>query len=425
MATVVSDGTSATYAERWFSSGIDSGAGASLIVDSGGAAIVALGLTFPPAETPLAVRVWLRHEGEFEWIDAQPVNQVPGRGAFLFLRRDHAQPMSTRFWEPGRYRVDALVGDGIRRIEVDVVGRSGVVPDPAPWVRVAGSDDQVSSDVDALPVGLFLWADGAATPLASTPGPLLDETEAWLDVDRLPGNEEPRSFVAATYMPRATWLGVALPPSSEIISSGLQRLAPADAATPIVGVTTTASRDPVSFVAFAPPGGGTWRPGVYALTVDWLDGNGEHDQTWHVGLRPGPLSDEPMLLSATRAWARHVGSSGILLGTPEAWSLYESLDGSSAIGCGKAGVRGRPTVVGFVGPEEAVLTPVTSTMLFPFADTGPLPVLTASGAVPGLTLIAPVLTAEFGGPASYGFRAGTSGNAPGYTVCIGLVAPAG
>ena len=66
--------------------------------------------------------------------------------------------------------------------------------------------------------------------------------------------------------------------------------------------------------------------------------------------------------------------------------------------------------------------PVAARILYPF-DQGPLDTLTASGSVPGLTLIAPSVTAEFGGPASYGFRAGTGRDAPGYTICIGL--PAG
>jgi hypothetical protein len=425
--TEVPDSASSPYEERWFSAGSDVGPSASLIADPGGAAIVALGVTFPPAETPLGVRVWLRHEGEFEWIDARPVDEVPGRGAYLFLRRDEAQPTSIRSWEPGHYRVDVLVGDGIRRIEVDVVGRSGVVPDPAPWARVLALNvDPVVSDMAALPVGLFAQADGATVLLASEAGPALDETGAWLDLDRRATDEATRSFVARTYQPRATWLGAVLPPSSEILSARLQRLAPFDIPSRTVGGTMTETGDTVSFVAFAPSGGGTWRPGVYALSVDWLDaGEGAHRSTWHAELRPGRVEVEPILLSATRAWARHAGSRGILMATPETWSFHEGFDGSSAIGCGKAGVRGRPTVIGFVGPEEAVLAPVTSTMLFPFADAGPLPVLTASGAVPGLSLAAPVLTAEFGGPASYGFRAGTAPEAPGYTVCIGLVPPAG
>ena len=82
-------------------------------------------------------------------------------------------------------------------------------------------------------------------------------------------------------------------------------------------------------------------------------------------------------------------------------------------------------MVGFVGPLATDLTPVASRILYPFADAGLLQAMTAAGAVPGLALVVPLLTAELGGPASYGFRLGSGGDAPGYTVCIGMVPPAG
>lgn len=451
-ATEASSGPSQRYAERWVAADVAGGGGATAVVDGRAAAIVALGITFPPAETPLAVRIWLdRAGGELEWIDARPVDEVPVRGAYLFLRRSMAGA-AVRAWEPGRYRVDVLVGDDIRRIDVEIPDRFGMLPDPEPWTggvpRIVALD---GSGLEGLPVGLFAQVDGAAdpaavslVPLASTAGPALDETGAWLDLAPLATDQETRWAVARTYQPRAIRLGVVLPPSSTVRSSVVRRLAPFDDTTGIVGETTTGSGDNLSFVAFAPAGGATWRPGVYALTVVWEDGDGAHDRTWHAELRPGPLSAEPVLLSATRAWARRAGSSGVLLGTtesldgepeasgirllpiaPQTGTLYPGLSGSNLIGCGDTFIRGRPTVVGFVGPVGTDLTPVASRILFPFADAGPLPVLTASGAVPGLALVAPFLTAEFGGPAAYGFRAGSGGDAPGYTVCVGLVSPAG
>ena len=36
--------------------------------------------------------------------------------------------------------------------------------------------------------------------------------------------------------------------------------------------------------------------------------------------------------------------------------------------------------------------------------------------------VAPLMTAELNGPASYGFRAGSTDDAPGYTICIGFAA---
>lgn len=420
------------YAERWFSFAPSSAGGRSVVVDPGGAAIVALGVTTPRDETPLAVRVWLYHAGgELEWIDAHPLNGDPAQGAYLFVRAPQATrpttapaaASATAFWEPGRYRVDVLLGDGIRQIEIEIVNRSGFVPDAEPWIRSSPSSFvEGGVPLGALPVGFFAVVDDDLIPLDSTPGAALDETGAWLDVDREPPDGLARSFTARTYQPAANWLSVVLPSTSLVRSASFRQLAPHSGPIQYLG---EGSLGLVPVVGFRPVGGGTWPPGVYALTVDWLDGGREQQGTWHVELLPGPVRGEPALLTATRTWARHGGSSGILLGTPENWALYEGFDGSNAIGCGRTGIRGRPTVIGFVGPDDAVLTPVSSTMLFPFSDAGPLPVLTASGSVPGLTIVAPVLTAAFGGPASYGFRAGTTDAAPGYTVCIGLVAPAG
>jgi hypothetical protein len=424
------NGTSSPYEELW-SAASDEGRtdGERVVVDPAGGSIVALGLTFPPAETPLATRIWLRHEREWEWIDARAVDQVPGRGAYLYFRRDAAQPRSIRAWDPGRYRVDVLVGSGIRRIEVDVVGRSGVVPDPEPWAREPpGSVLPIASDLAELPLGPFVQSDGATVALTSAAGGALDEVSAWLDLDRLAMDETARSFVARVYLPRTRQLGVKLPPDSTIRSALLRRLAPSDGPAWIGSGPTIVSGDDVSFVSFGAPDGGAdgiWGPGVYAVTVAWEDADGPHQSTWHVELRPGPDQVEPVLLAAARAWARFAGSSGVVMASSGTLSLHESFDGSNAIGCGRAGIRGLPTVIGLVGPPETDLTPLISTMLYPLADSGPLPVLVAAGAVPGLAVVAPVLTAEFGGPAAYGFRAGSGADAPGYTICIGLVPPAG
>ena len=432
------------YAERWVVADFNGRDQGDAVVDGGEGAIVALGVTFPQDETPLAVRIWLDHAGgELEWIDARPIDQVPARGAYLFLRRS-VPGGPVRSWGPGRYRVDVLVGGGIRRIDVEIPDGSGNVPDPEPWSRVVPRI--IGLDVPGLaglPSGLFAQVDGAAVPLASTAGPPLDETGAWMDVDRRATDEEPWSYVARTYQPRATQIGVVLPPTSVIRSMALHRLAPFDDI-PVIGGTAIGSGEALSFVVFAPPGGAAWRPGVYALSVEWVDGDGPHDRTWHVELRPGPLAVEPVLLSAARAWARYAGSTGVLLGTtesidgasdasairlleivPHKGTHYPGLSGSDLIGCGPTIVHGRPTVIGLVGPVGTDLAPVTSRLLYPFADTGPLEVLTVAEAMPGLTLVTPFVTAEFGGPAAYGFRAGSTGDAPGYTICIGLVPPAG
>ncbi len=429
------------YAERWFAADVDGGEDGTAIVDEAAGRIIALGLTFPPTETPLDVRIWLDHEGgELEWMDAHPINDVPGRGAHLYLRRGVAGA-AVRAWAPGRYRMDVLVGDGVRRIDVLIRGHDGRLPDPEPSPTL----DRPLRSVDGsllrgVAPGPFVQADGAIVALDAAGGSPLDEVAAWQDIDHSRDARGPSSFVARTYQPEATHLGVVLPPYAAVRSSSIRRLAPFDEPDFQGRQTSFSSLAAVSFVSFGPPDGTIWRPGVYAVSVAWDDADGAHDRTWHIELRPGPLPATPVMLSAARSWARFVGSTGILLGStggldapdplgielldivPQLGPGYPGLSGSDLIGCGATVIRGRPEVVGIVGRPDQSLVPVASRILYPFADAGPLEILTASGAVPGLTLVAPVVTAEFGGPASYGFRAGTDTDAPGYTVCIGMVA---
>lgn len=190
-----------------------------------------------------------------------------------------------------------------------------------------------------LAVGFFAVVDDYLIPLDATPGPALDETGAWLDIDPEPPDGSSRSFTARTYQPAASWLGVVLAPTSLIRSASLRRLAPDGGP---IQYLAEASVGPVSVVGFRPVGGGSWPPGVYAVTVDWLDGGREQQGNWHVELLPGPLRAEPVLLTATRTWARHVGSSGILLGSPENWALYQGSTGRTplaAAGPASAGDR--------------------------------------------------------------------------------------
>lgn len=429
------------YVERWFPADLAGGDDATAIVEEGEGSIVALGVTFPLNETPLDVRIWLDHEGgELEWMDAHPVNDVPGRGANLYLRRGVAGA-AIRAWGPGRYRMDVLVGDDIRRIEVLIRDRDGRLPDPDPWFigdRAIQPFD--GSQLAGLAPGAFVQADGETVALDAAGGPALDDVGAWQDVDPSVAARGPTSFVARTYQPEAAHLGVVLPPYAAVQSATVRRLAPFDEPGFQDRQTAIVSLAPLSFVAFAQPHGTVWAPGVYAISVAWDDADGPHDRTWHIELRPGPLPATPVMLSATRSWARFVGSSGVLLGStggltapdplgirlldiaPQIEAGYPGLSGSDLIGCGATVIRGRPEVIGIVGRPDQSLAPVSSRILYPFPAAGPLEILTASGAVPGLTLVAPVETAEFGGPAAYGFRAGTEQDAPGYTICVGIVA---
>ncbi len=429
------------FAERWYPAEEDAGEEATAVVHGRDGAIVALGVTFPPEETPLDVRVWLDHTGgELEWMDVLPIDDSPARGAFLYVRRDEPGA-AVRPWAAGRYRLDILVGEGVRRIDVHVTDPTGRLPDPEPWVHAAPRDSVVdTAALRTLPQGLFIQAGGETIPIPSRSGPVLDERAAWLDLDRDVPGEGPRSFVASIHQPDLTQVGVRLPDYSAVQTSAVKRLSPAGDTTGGVRRTATVSIGAASFVAFAPGRQPGWRPGVYALTVAWEDSDGSHERTWHIELRPGPVPATPILLAATRAWTRFIGSTGVLLGvaeplsgtdplgvtlldiTPQTEPGYPGLSGSDLIGCGETIVLGRPEVIGIVGDPDADLSPVSARMQYPFTNNGPVGLLTAAGVVPGLTLVTPLLTAELQGPAAYGFRVGTAGDTPFYTICIGLTA---
>ena len=433
------------YSDHWYAAAPGGVEDSTAILEPAGGPIVALGVTFPPTETPLDVRVWLEHAGgELEWIDARPVDSVPAQGAYLYLRRGVAGA-AVRSWGPGRYRMDVLVGGGIRRIDIQIQDTPGHVPDPGGWPpdvpQTTGFDPALLADE---PAGPFAAQDGALVPLAASAGPDLGELGAWLDVDRATRTTAPRSFVARVFLPRVTQLGVVLPAYSSVRTAEVHRLAPFDDSGEIIRETGIVTLSKVSFAVFAPRSGAVLRPGVYSLSITWDDADGSHSETWHVELRPGPLPDPPVLLTATRAWAHFAGSHGVLLGTtesldgtsqtasirlldmtPQTGSQYPGLSGSDLLGCGDTIIDGRPTLIGIVGPPGQDLTPVIASILYPLADTGRLRILTASGAAHGLVLISPVAATEFEGPAAYGFRAGTGPKAPGYTICIGLATDGG
>lgn len=402
--------------------------------------VVALGVTFPPAEAPLDMRVWLEHgDAGLEWVDARPVNDLPGLGAYL-LERPGSEPATERPWEPGRYRIDVLVGHAIRTIEVDVRDTFGKTAVPAAWPETVDGGGGVSAaGLLGLSAGLFTWAGGAAVALPASAGPSLNATDAWLNLDLSDVDGSPRSFVGRASAPGTTAVGVVLPPSSEVQSATLRSLEPTALVLQDDQLTTTVSAGATSFVAFSRASGGAWRPGVYAIRVAWLDGAGSHDRTWHLELRPGDVVPTPWLLAATRAWAHLSGFTGVLLGTtagsggddpstevgllpitPQDGSTYPGLTAVNLIGCGATLVRGHPSVIGFVGSPNHPLVPVGAAIQYPFYDVGQMQILTAAGAVPHLVVVSPRLTGAFEGPAAYGFRLGVAPDGPGYTICIDM-----
>lgn len=398
--------------ERWYPLAADGNTARPIPIDSNDRGVLALGVTFPPAHTPLDVRIWRRVDAGFEWVDIEPLDPVPSGGAFLY-RRLGASPATPRTWGSGEYRVDVLVDGSIQRFEIAILDRFSNVPSAPqrPSPRDQGTlVAPTRALLTELPVGLFVTVSGVAVPLEGSDGEPLDEATAWLDVD--PGTEgQPRSFVASAYLPRATGLGLALPARSVVMAASVSRLAPEPLPVEPQRVDAGADGRTASAIAlFRAPGGSGWEPGVYRVSVRWGDVEGLHDASWHVELRPGPVRETPRLLAAARGWARHAGSTGIILG--EAYP-------ATSVGCGGTVIDGHPGIIGLGYPADHYETQASARILRPFLRRGDHVLMRAAFGVPGLILVAPARSPSLSN-GTWRFTVGTGETARDYTLCLGM-----
>jgi hypothetical protein len=421
--------------EAWFPvPGMDGGETPSVQVDPGGRSIVALGVTFPPAHTPLDIRVWRATSTGLDWVDTQSVDAVPSEGAFLYVRPGSSGrgPVA---WGPGTYRVDVLVDGTIRRFEIGIPNRFANVPEPSEQPNPRDVEPLLDPEPTRpdVPVGLFATVGGVAIPLPAGESAPLDETGAWLNVD--PGTgRPPRSFVASAYLPRATRLGVLLPPRSVVMTARLVRLAPGPLTGPqrvMVYVPTEGA--PMSSAVFSAPTGTEWTPGVYRLTVVWADFEGLHEESWHAELRPGPVRAVPTLLAAARAWARYAGTTGVLLGRPEpsgtgsTSSIREvplrpasaSYPARTGVGCGETVIVESPGIFGFAYPADREASVVTARIERPFLHRDDQVLMTVDPGIPGLRLAAPARIASIPG-ADWVFTVRTADGDLEYALCLGM-----
>jgi hypothetical protein len=366
--------------------------------------VVAVGITFPPAHTPLDVRIWLVRRNGFDWVDTRPVDTDPAGGAFLY--RVGGEGPTFRNWQAGRYSVDVLVDGGIRRFGFTLPNRFEIVPtDPAPRASPADLVDPDSTDLGGLPIGPFVTARGVAVPLRERSGPPMTETDAWLDLD--PGTlGAPRPRVAAAYLPAATGLGVKLAKGSVVRSATIQRLAPAASQlNPALVLDVFDPGHPNSTVLFRALDGRAWSPGTYELSVGWLGRVGVHQESWLIELQPGPARAIAPMLQAARRFARFAGQAGVVTGTAEPLeggpravairltqarpSSGPSIPARDRVPCDGMTVDALTSIIGLAGPFATPPVRVSARALFEFIRSDELPILVAAGDVPGIVLVAP------------------------------------
>ncbi|MEA2609092.1 MAG: hypothetical protein QOJ75_1335 [Chloroflexota bacterium] len=425
-------GANKHLAELWYPiPGDDANGLATVDIDPNDRTVIALGITFPSDHLPIDARIWRVQPKGLRWVDTLALDPGPSGGAFLYRPASAGSPAPA--WGAGRYRIDVLENGVVLRVGVTIPNRFSIVPEfselPAEQEGLVAPELVPISQLD---VGLFATVDGAAVMLPADEGPGLTEAGAWLNVD--PGTgRAPRSYVATAFLPRATGLGVVLAAGSLIKDATVGRLAPDSAFQARADVTVFGGSSQKSYAGFLAPGGGAWEPGVYRFTVVWSDAEGFHTGNWHVELRPGPIREQPRLLAAARAFARYAGRSGVVVGTAEPLEggprsvairlLRPEPDGTTGfpvrdlVRCDGVRVDGLSGIVGMARPVDAPPSKVTARVLFEFSRSEEQPVLTASGDVPGLILVAPVGDLA---PTStvYRLRVGDNPNTPGSTVCL-------
>jgi hypothetical protein len=271
-------------------------------------AVLALGLTFPPTDAPVDVRILQAiSDGTWRWLDARPVGDAP-IGSFLFLPPtvDGRTPMA---WPAGDYAFSILLRGQATSVEIRLTGRFGrtpiAEPDPLPDPRLKGA---ALTDLGSLQPGAFVIADGIATHLAvDGAGGTLGPAAAWLAPD---GDELLPGPVARWFAPRANGLGVIIPSDSTGLEATIERVypiadrhldAPATRGTRITGLGIE-----MPYVIFSSPGDRPFMPGLYLIDARWTAPDGPASATYHVELEPGDAPVGSFLLAASRLTAADV-----------------------------------------------------------------------------------------------------------------------
>jgi hypothetical protein len=263
-------------------------------LDTAGRIVVALGVTTPPTQRPLDVRLWRYGDDGLEFMPAEQM-AVPGQAvpSLLVPPRSWSGP---RAWPGGRYRLDALVAGNVVRIDFDVPTATPAQP-PGPG---GGSfdvpPDRAIAVLAAEPFGAYeLVAMGPnvyrATCLDGRPGPSLEGVAAWLDLTEAQPPDPDGCTPGEPSVP-AHALGLRLGDGDTITGATLVRLEPepSEAYEGVVDGNTA---------IFAASIGRAWSAGTYRIDARWRSGGDRKRGSFVLDLYPGWIAD-PLLLQAAR-----------------------------------------------------------------------------------------------------------------------------
>jgi hypothetical protein len=312
------------YHELWSPATASAGVETATVGRSGDP-VSMLGFTSPLAEEPRDVRIWRVHlEDRLEWIEAAPIAAQPAEASLLFVRPRTDRGALTP-WDPGRYRVDILVADGIHQLTVLVPDTHGVVPPLDRWASarpgsIPLSWGEVASAItshDSWGVRVVTVDQRGFNP-ASGPSSFHELWSAATTIDGV------ATAVVGTYADPLSLLGITVPRATAARAVRIWRVHRDDQLEWVDAVPLAAQPSDASTLFIRPGVDGApltpWQPGRYR--VDILSADGIH----HLSvLVPDPFGIVPPLDTWTpdppTIAARASDPSGVRTG------LFATVDG--------------------------------------------------------------------------------------------------
>ncbi len=414
------DGPGTGLVERWSELETATDGRETALLPTADQGVLALGLTFPADELPLDVRIFRETERGWQWLDSEPIGTSPAVGAFVYAPPRIGGAIRPT-WPTGAYRIEVLVGDSIRRLDVDLPDRFEVVPEAGfiPDELRTGLTSPFAPDLGTSGRrGPFVVDAGRTVWLDANGAEALEPADAWLSTQLVPGGIEPQSVVAV-HAPRANGFGYLFAADATDMSVELARLQPegSPGAFRRADGARFAGDDRLPFVILRAPAGEPWPAGTYRMDIGWRDGDGMHRSSVHVELRPGPFGTQPIILGSLRRLAPAAGREMVAgVSEPGGRAVDLSCTGGRT---GETIVSSDPPAVIGLGhpPGEAPTSILAERIIHGSADVVPLAM--AREPIPGLTLLVPASGDAFP-PGEYRLTTRAGDEARDRTICAGV-----
>ncbi len=370
-------------------------------IDTQGQPVPALGITTPANITALDIRVTSLAGAHSRALTVYGIS-VSGDPTERLLLLPGAEGWSN--WPSGRYRIDALTGSGIRRVELDLTSAAGSLPaDPQGTPPLTARQ---LAQLSLVPGAFVVSGNGGVVTTTYEYlgiGPVSGhQTEAaqWLALGVPPPDRAPGLSVAQSELfGSPTLLGVAAGSGATLLGASLTRVAPVHVELG-AGVLApgSGSKSQPRLVLFRPPAGDRrWPLGRYLINGRMRAGGRVSQHSWLLDLWPSSVGTASPLLQATRSWYASAAGTWSVVSpgrespvVPDAGSAVPGSAGPDCAGGAVVGVTPPYVGFGFPGP------PVDGVRAEVLGEFGPQQVdARISQAVPGLVLVEPLDTAAW------------------------------